>query len=212
MPHARHDECPARHLVDTRPGHPVRPAAHTESMSIQSVQDVIDEYAYPVPAQLIEVLEDPRSDGDARILHLMDRDDTRILHAVDNLGRLHRTDGPALVRVESTPRTRRGYASTTGGAPGRGGYASTAWWVDGRPIDDAPGTRRRVARLAHLAHLPDQEVAALTAHLPHGFDVLPDGTVFAPSSVAAMLTEEDLLIAWGYADYLDPLVSLALSL
>lgn len=166
---------------------------------------------YPVPAQLIDVLDDPREGVQGRVLHLMDASGAHFLHAVDHLGRLHRTDGPALVKV--TPTT-TGRSTSTADAPTlrAGGYASTAWWVDGRPIDDAPGTPTRIARLSMLGSLDDDELAALQAHLPHGFRVTPDAVVHAPSSVRHALTEADLLNAWGYSDGVDPLVSLALTL
>lgn len=171
--------------------------------------------AFPVPAQLIDVLPDPREGVTGRVLHLMDVTGAHILHVVDDLGRLHRTDGPALVKVTpgSSASSSGRFASSADAPvlrPGR--FASSAWWVDGHPIDDAPGTLTRVVRLGTFATLDDAEIGALNAHLPHRHHVAADGVIYAPSSVWNILTEEDLIQAWAYSDTLDPVVSLALSL
>ncbi|MPV50065.1 hypothetical protein GCG21_08610 [Pseudactinotalea sp. HY160] len=161
------------------------------------------------PARFIEVLDDPRDDqgqpwdgplGDERerprILHLQGRDGATILQVVDQFGRLHRTDGPAVIGIN-------------------GSNLDTSWWAVGQSLDDAAGELTVIDTwLQGLGSSPlyGTYLRHLEGILPRGFKVTANGTVLAPSSVAGALDTLDIAELWEReSEDEDPVVALARS-
>jgi len=146
------------------------------------------------PARVIGTLADPREDpsDEAVVLHLVDRRGASILHVLDSRGQLHRTDGPAVIRI------------------GRNGQARRSWWASGTSIDNASGPATLLAqRLATSSLLSAQEAQALTRYLPRGFIVDRSGKLTAPRGAASFLTDYDLELILEYTETYDPIQELA---
>lgn len=150
------------------------------------------------PARVVGTLPDPRepetdADHPATILHLQGHDGATILHVLDTAGRLHRTDGPAVVEVGARAVT-------------------SSWWVGGVSIDNAEGPPILVDDhlAAHEAHIYRSCLRKLEDALPTGFRVTSEGKVLAPASVAGAIDRDDIAYMWQWSvEDQDPLITLA---
>lgn len=152
--------------------------------------------ATAAPARVIGVLADPREDEeDTALLHLAGRNGATLVHVLDDLGRLHRSDGPAVVRISGKRRV------------------STAWWVDGRELDESSGPVIRTnVGVPAAKEMDEDEAEKVSNYLPRRFHLDTSGRVYAPATVQDVLTEEDLRCTRENADGEDPIVELAVSL
>lgn len=179
---------------------PSRPA-HLVSMTVTDItsklpigQPVQDALPVPLPrgarkTELVSTLTDPREPeepcGDA-VLHLREEGGANIIQVTDSSGRLHRTDGPALVRI--TP----------------GGRVTKQWWVEGRRIDDAGGPTVMLALFGRNYELLDDEVKVVNDYLPAGFYVGTDGALHGPEGARGALTTDDSDRIMVFAEDGDP--------
>ncbi|MGC0250433.1 hypothetical protein [Pseudactinotalea sp. Z1748] len=148
--------------------------------------------------EVLGTLEDPREHAKGPqdvVLRLREECGANIVQVTDAFGRLHRTDGPALVRV--TP----------------AGRMTKQWWVEGRRIDDASGPSVQLTQFTQFPAwggpaLYDDEMEVLNNHLPAAFRVSPDGSLRGPIGAAGAIVDsdyDDIAIA---ADG-DPIVAVA---
>lgn len=155
----------------------------------------------PAPLRFLGEYPDPRHHEDVDqvglVRHFAAADGSSVVHLLDAYGRLHRTDGPAVVSIN--PRSLKS-------------RWSTAHYANGHRID---GESSAPVRLPHDLRTPEgigldpNEASAMTLQLPTGSWADEDGYVHAPWGIARMFTEEDILLAWVYATRGDPLVHLA---
>lgn len=146
------------------------------------------------PARVIGSLTDPREDptDEAILLHLVDRRGATIVHTLDPQGRLHRTDGPAVVRI------------------GHNGHARRSWWISGIPLDNAPGPITFLpSSLDAGTSLSAQEAQALTHYLPRGFKADKSGRIAAPCNAANLLRSYDVEVILERNETHDPIEALA---
>lgn len=98
-----------------------------------------------------------------------------VIQVRDSRGRLHRPDGPAVLREQL------------------GGGWARQWWVDHRRIDvEAPGGVLAEVGCVEMKSWEPGEASGFEAYLPRGFVLRHGDWVFAPSSVAWALTSKDL--------------------
>ena len=155
----------------------------------------------PAPLRFLGEYPDPRDAGDVDqmgiVRHFVADDGSTVVQLLDGYGRLHRTDGPAVVSIN--PRSLKS-------------RWSTAHYANGHRIDHESTPP---VRLRHDLRTPDgigldpNEASAMTLQLPTGSWADEDGYVHAPRGIAGLFTCEDILFAWVYATRGDPLVTLA---